>query len=348
MRPVSTIKEIARLSGVSRGTVDRVLNDRGAVNPDTAAKIRAIAKAVNYSPNRAGKTLAVKKKQLKFGFILFSSTASNPFFLDLVRGIEEQREFLKEYGASVEIRYAAIDNPDLQISLVDELLAEGIDGLVIAPINHPTVAQRLRKLTKTGFPVVTTNSDIPDCGRIAYVGSNYYKSGETAAGLMNLIGQGSANVGIITGSPWVLCHSERVAGFIDRIGECYPGIRIIDTAVNNDDDLDSFSVTRKMLKAHPEIDALYLAAAGVQGACRALEDLGLSGKIKVISYDVTETNRRLVEEGAIVATIAQQPFTQGAKPLDILLDYLGMGVKPDKDCFYTKIEIKIKENLYTE
>lgn len=345
---MSTIKDIAHLAGVSRGTVDRVLNNRGTVNPETAQKIREIAQAIHYTPNLAGKTLAVKKKQLKFGYILFSSTASNPFFLDVVRGIEDRVEALKEYGATVEIRYAAIDNPDLQVKLIDELLDEGIDGLAITPINHPTVIKRLKKLTASGFPVVTTNSDIPDCGRIAYVGSNYYKSGETAAGLMNLVCGSKTNVGIIIGSPWVLCHSERVAGFTAQAQKHYPNITIVGTVVNNDDDLESFAVTRKMLKAHPKINALYLAAAGVQGAYRAVEDMGLRGKIKMISYDTTPTTCQLVEEGAIVATIAQQPFTQGAKPLDILLDYLGMDIKPDKDCYYTKIEIKIKENIYNQ
>ena len=49
---MATIKEIAALAGVSRGTVDRVLNDRGAVNPETAEKIRKIAKELDYKPNQ--------------------------------------------------------------------------------------------------------------------------------------------------------------------------------------------------------------------------------------------------------------------------------------------------------
>ena len=106
-----------------------------------------------------------------------------------------------------------------------------------------------------------------------------------------------------------------------------------------------FAVTQKQLTAHPEIKSHNQAAAGVQSTCRAVEDLGLTGKIKIISYDATEPTCKLVKEGAIVATIGQQAFTQGAKPLDILLDYLGMDVPPETDCFYTKIEIKIKENL---
>ena len=343
-----TIKDIARLAGVSRGTVDRVLNHRGAVNPQTAEKILGIAKALNYTPNRAGKTLAAKKKRLKFGVILFSSTSSNPFFLDVVRGIEDRRGVLKEFGATVTVRYADIGDPDSQVRQLDQLLSEGINGLVIAPINHPVVVRRLKELTGTGFPVVTANSDIPDCGRIAYVGSNYDQSGETAAGLMNLICGEAVQVGIVTGSTWILCHTRRVAGFTRRIRTCYPHIRIADTAVNNDDDVDSFRVTKKMLETHPEINALYLAAAGVEGACRAVAAAGRKEQIRVISHDATEATCKLVEEGAIVATIAQQAFTQGAKPLDILLEYAGMGVSPEKDCFYTKNEIKIRENLYTD
>lgn len=342
---MSSIKKIAYLAGVSRGTVDRVLNNRGSVHPQTAQKVREIAKAVNYTPNRAGKTLAIKKKQLKFGFILFSSTSSNPFFLDVLRGIEDRIKLFREYGASVEIRYAPIDNPNLQVQMIDELIQDGIDGLAIAPINHPKVVNKLKQLTKNAFPVVTTNSDIPDCGRIAYVGSNYYKSGETAAGLMSLLCGNQANVGIISGSPLVLCHSERVAGFNNCVQNKNLNINIVEMVMNNDNDLDSFLVTRRLLKSHPEIDALYLVAAGVQGACHAVDDLGLRGKIKIISYDTTIPTRKLVEEGAIIATIAQQPFTQGAKPLDILLDYVGMGIKPEKEFFYTKIEIKIRENI---
>lgn len=340
-----TIKEIARLAGVSRGTVDRVLNNRGSVNPETEQKVKDIAQALNYSPNLAGKTLAVRKKQLKFGYILFSSTASNPFFLDVVRGIESRSAELSEYGASVEIRYAEIDNPDLQVALIDELLALGIDGLAITPINHPTVVGHIKKLTAAGLPVVTVNSDIPDTGRIAYVGSDYFKSGQTAAGLMNLVCSGGAKVGIIIGSPWVLCHSERVEGFKQRVEEAYPNITITGTEINNDDDLDSFTVTSRLLAQHPETDALFLAAAGVVGACRAVDAAEKTGRIKIVSYDTPQTTCELVQSGAIIATISQQPFTQGAKPLDILLDYIGMGVKPEREFNYTKIEIKIKENL---
>ena len=342
---MATIKDIAMLAGVSRGTVDRILNNRGSVNPEKTQKVMEIVKALNYTPNLAGRTLAVKKKHLKFGYILFSSTSSNPFFLDVVDGINTRAAELSEYGVNVEIRYSVLEKPSLQVELIDELMNEGIAGLAITPINHPLVFERIKALTDSGFPVVTVNSDIPDCGRIAYVGSDYFKSGETAAGMMNMICSGKAKIAIVTGSPLVLCHSERVAGFMKRVNEEYVGLKIIGTEINHDDDIESYIVTKRLLESHPEANAMFLAAAGVSGACRAVSDLGLNGRIKVVSYDTTEPEKDLLRSGAILATITQEPFVQGAKPLDILLDYTGMGINPDTEIYHTALGITIKENI---
>ena len=342
---MSTMKEIAHLAGVSRGTVDRVLNNRGSVNPETEQKVRDIAKALKYSPNFAGKTLAIRKKELKFGCILFGKVVSNTFFEDVVFGIESRAKEMKEYGVSVEIRESHIGNPEEQAKHIDELVELGINGLAITPIDDVLVANRLKSLSESGYPIVTVNSDIPDCGRIAYVGSDYFKSGETAAGLMNMVAGGKANVGIIIGSSRVRCHSERVAGFTEYAEKYFPNLKIVDKAINNDDEIDSYNVTMNMLNQFPEIDALYLAAAGVNGACRAVCELGLVGKLSIVSYDATPTTCQLIREGVITATIAQQPEVQGALPLDILFDVNCMGIMPEKEFFYTNIEIKIKENL---
>ena len=342
---MTTIKEIAKLAGVSRGTVDRVLNNRGDVKRETAERVQSIAKKFNYSPNLVGKALVMSKKFLKFGYILFSSTTSNPFFLDVVQGIEHKAGELLKYNVTVEIRHAEIDNYDLQVALIDELVEEGIDGLAITPVNHPAVAARLQELIRSSIPVVTANSDLPDCGRLAYVGSDGFKSGQTAAGLVNLITGGTACVGIILGNPLVHSHAQRLEGFARQIEGYYPGLTIIDTAANFDDDFKSYAVTQKLLQDHPEINVLYLATGGIAGACCAAKDMGCLDKLQLICHDATTTARKLIENGSIAATITQDPFSQGEKPLDILLNYVGMGIEPETDHFYTEIEIKIKENI---
>jgi LacI family transcriptional regulator len=143
----------------------------------------------------------------------------------------------------------------------------------------------------------------------------------------------------------VLCHTERIAGFTHRIKQEYGGLKVTGVEVNNDDDIESYIVTARLLEKHPETDALFLVAAGVAGACRAVADTRPKATVKVVGYDVTSASRPLIASGEIAAVITQEPLVQGAKPLDILLDYAGMDIKPERELFYTALGVVIRENL---
>lgn len=338
-----TIKQIASLAGVSRGTVDRVLNNRGGVNPETELRIREMLTSLNYSPSKAGQNLAIKKKNLKFGYVISGKSGSNPFFNEVEKGIKQKAQELEEYGITVEVVFSDLSDYKQQLQILDQLVERGVSGIAITPINHPAVAQKLKSLSDRGIAIVSSNSDIENTGRIAYVGSNYYKCGETAGGLLGLFSQGRANVGVVYGSDSVLCHSQRIAGFRDRISTAYPNIKVIATEKNNDDDIESYDVTKAMLEKHPEIDALFLVSAGVYGACRAVASL--ERKPIIICYDCLPDTCSMIRSGIIHAAIDQQPMYQGSKPLDILFDAVALNIMPDKEFFFSNIEIKIAENL---
>lgn len=339
---VATIKEIAALAGVSRGTVDRALNNRGIVNPETAERIIKIANSFNYKPNKAGIALAVKKKKLRLGVVLLGEQSA--FFKDVLKGVDSKTTELEDFGCTVFKRNPAL-NEESQLEAINELLEKEINGLVIAPYNHPKVASKLKEITESGIPVVTTNTDIPNSGRIAYVGSDYFLSGETAGGLMTIVTGGNANVGIVTGSLNVLCHSERIAGFKHNIEETNQGIKIAAISENFDDDFESYAVTNEMLQKHPEINAIYCTAAGVYGTCKAVTSIKPHKKIHIICHDAVQSTINLLKEGIITATICQQPEIQGSKPLDILFNHLMTGLPPKKEFYYTQLDIKIKENI---
>lgn len=340
---MTTIKQIAEIAGVSRGTVDRVLNNRGGVNQTTERHIREIARSLNYSPSKAGQNLAIRKKNLKFGFVLFSSSGSNPFFNDVEEGIRSKAVELEEYGVFVDIQYSDFDSWQRQIDLLEKFRKDGYNGVAITPVNDSRVAEKAAELTREGIPVVTVNSDIENSGRIAYVGSDYRLSGRTAAGLFNLICKGCATIGIVSGSNNILCHTERIEGFTERIKEAYPSLKIKDVAINHDDDIESYIETKKLLDNNKDIDALFLTAAGVQGACKAAAESGRG--LKIVSYDCVPATKRLVASGVISATIDQQPRYQGRMPLEILFDYAATGLSPKQERFITNVVIKIGENL---
>lgn len=339
---MATIKEIADLAGVSRGTVDRVLNKRGSVNPQTAEKVLEIAQALDYKPNRAGLVLAAQKKNLKLGVILFGE--GNPFFDEVLDGISRKEEELACYNCSVSIKRVAV-NTEEQIRAIDEFVAEGINGIAISPTNDARLAAKINELYDMDIPVVSLNTDIKDCKRIAFVGSNYYQSGATAAGLMRLMAKGEdVNVGIIAGSSEILCHTERIAGFKHAI-ENYSHINVVETIMNHDDDFVSYDMTSQLLKSHPEINALFFAAGGVYGGCRSVIAQERNKDMTIITFDQVATTKEMIEKDVISATICQEPFVQGNKPLDILFTYLATGELPEQEYNYTAVDIRIKENL---
>ena len=161
---------------------------------------------------------------------------------------------------------------------------------------------------------------------------------------MHLIAGNEVYAGIVTGSSKVLCHTDRIAGFRDRIESHYPGIRIVGTIENSDDEFESYDRTLALLREHPEINALYFAAGGVYGGCRAVLAAGRKD-ITIISCDKVSTTRDMVLQGVIAATICQQPLIQGTKPLDLLFSCLTTGEKPEKEYHYTTVDIRIRENI---
>lgn len=338
---MATMKDIADLAGVSRGTVDRVLNNRGIVNANTKKKVLEIAKLLNYQPNKAGLALAAQKKKFKIGVLLFG--VENPFFDEVMIGLKKKLIELSIYGCTIIEKRIPFDLKQ-QLDAMDEFVAEGVHGIILSPYNDSQIQKKIDSLADLDIPCITVNTDIPHSKRIAYVGSDYNKCGQTAAGLLGLITNGTATVGIITGSHNVLCHEARIFGFLDHLLNKYPKVIVAGIAENNDDEYQSYDAVNNLLTTRPDINALYFTAAGVSGGCQAISTMKRKD-LTVITFDAIPTIKELLQEGLVTATICQQPMEQGCQSLAILMDYLLTKKAPESELNHMDLSILIKENL---
>lgn len=336
-----TIKQIADLCGVSRGTVDRVINDRGKVKPQTRELVMDMAKKLGYKPNPAGKALSARKHNPVVGVLI--SLEKNPFFDEVIRGIKTAAEKYEIYGLKVIYRSLHSYDAAEQLRIMDELKSE-VNALLINPINDPAVAAKINEFTKAGIFVVTVNNDLEQSSRHCYVGSDYKNGGETAAALLQMINPQRADIGIIMGSSKILGHRQRLQGFKERIAGC-PDFRIVDIKENDDDDICSYDKTKQMLEAHPEINVLFIVAAGVYGACRAVMALNRRHNLTILAFDTVPTTVEMMRQHVIKAAIYQHPYRQGQRAMQIAFDYLVNGISPEKMKHIMKNEIKILENL---
>ncbi|MDD3867202.1 MAG: LacI family DNA-binding transcriptional regulator, partial [Eubacteriales bacterium] len=141
-----SIREIARLAGVSRGTVDRALNNRPGINPQIKQQILRIADEVGYRSNRAGRMLGLRKKPLTLGVQMPAD--GNDFFLDVSEGLEEAAAEFADAGLSLRIETMKGYSVERQLAQLNSLLDSGVNGLAFVPIDQPPIRSFMQKLAR--------------------------------------------------------------------------------------------------------------------------------------------------------------------------------------------------------
>lgn len=338
-----TLQQIAEAAGVSRGTVDRALNNRGRINAEVADRIRRIADEMGYQPNRAGRALAMSRRSITIGVII--QAANTPFMEKVIEGAEAAREEVGRLGADVIVH--KIDDFDAGEAIVamHELKRRGCNGIAVVPVDDAKLKETVDELADEGIPVVTFNSDIDGSKRLCFVGQNTYQSGRAAAGLMADILPASGKVLVISGYPAAYGHKNRTRGFQKEFAMLREDIQVLDVQYAFDDNHMAEMITRRMLKEYEDLTGIYLAASGVQGVCKALEELGMEDKVKIISNDLTAQNIQYLKEGKIRFLIGQDGYRQGYEPVMLLFEKIFDGKGPEKEFAYTEIVIKTRYNL---
>lgn len=339
----ATIRDIALIANVSRGTVDRTLNNRGGVNHEVEIRIRKIATDLGYKPNRAGKALAARKRPIKIGCLL--PGMDNPFFDDVISGIWAAEKEIADYGFSVELISLKGYDVEMHLEAIQSLVDKGVDALCVTTVDVPLISQKINELIAKGIQVATINSDVRGTSRLFYVGCDYIESGKVAAGMLALMLKGKGETLIVTGSVKMQGHNRRIHGFCKEIKENKMDFLTVDVIESQDDDDTAYQYTKAALKQHPNINSIYITAAGVAGVCKAVEEIRNQEKIHLISFDDIPATRKAIINGTIDATICQEPFKQGYQAIQCMFSYFLEGNIPRNGVVYTDNVIKIKQNI---
>jgi len=337
-----TIQEIAKLVGVSRGTVDRALNERGRVNPEVADRIFKIANEIGYVPKR--KMKAGTKQNIKIGIVTQLSKAS--FMIQIKKGIEDAGNELS--GRSIELlleECMTVDEGEQQKAL-DKLIKQGVDAIAIMPVESNAIRNRINEIVeKLNIPIVTFNSDIVGTKRSHFVGLNNKQSGRTAAGLMGMMTGGKGKVLAITGYFGNSVGSMRVDGFVEEIRESFPEMEIIGVQSSFDKSEEVERLIVNAMNTFPDLDGIVVFSSGQAGIQKAFERLELKKRPYVIIYDLTPKNIETLQDNTADFLIDQSGYTQGYRTLFILADMLQKGQKGKEEFLYTDITIKTKYNV---
>lgn len=346
MKKRPTIQMVADLAGVSRGTVDRVLNHRSHVSPEVHKRVLDAIEQTGYlSPRQAYQTqiVPVSYPSITLGVLLPNWTGY--FKTEVFRGIKAAQEELRDFHVHIILKECQTDIPGEVVELLDELVAQQVQGIALCALNHPSIEARVSQLVADKIPFITFNSDLPECGRLCFIGQDYRLSGRIAGELFSkcipLSGQIIAAVGNLEFDG----HKTRLSGFIQRMAEVgfhKNHIHIIETF---NDYQTTFRKMTEALKQNPKICGIYMANESVAGCTEAVRALDRKKNLKIICHDVSESTKRLLQENFIDFAISQDIFQQGYLPLLYLKNYLQKKKLPDTQTKTTDISIVCSQNI---
>lgn len=344
-----TSNDIAKAAGVSRGTVDRVLHNRGNVAADKEKKIRELAKQLGYKPDIAGKGLAAKKKQFKIGFCYPDAL----FHRALYQGAREYVPNLEQYGMTVSffpISENYIQNDDIKIPLHSLIENHSqIDGWIVTGSPTPYFYNELLAQGLSDKPVIFCGNNVPDANCLAFVGCDYFQAGILACGLAAIATHETGKIAIISLDDGKLASSAtRITGFEKEMRECYPKMEIIKKYfLHNRTDYDKFEKTIVEWAASVEkLDIIYITNPNDYSICKALFPLARERNFQIITNDlVSEEERIWIREKKLLGVICQEPELQGQKALEIMFNYLAFGKKPEQKWYKPRLSILIRQNV---
>ena len=168
-----TIQTVAQMAGVSRGTVDRVLNGRAHVREDVRLRVlEAIRQSGYVSPRDTHqRQFQQAYPPMKLGVLL--PNWEGQFRTEVDEGIAQAQVELESTGIQILIRRCETDIPAEALKLLDKLTEAGAAGLAVCAANDPSITARISALADEGIPCVTFNSDLPDSRRLCFVGTRH-------------------------------------------------------------------------------------------------------------------------------------------------------------------------------
>jgi ribose transport system substrate-binding protein len=254
-------------------------------------------------------------KALKLAFV--TNNASD-FWTIARRGIEKADAELADVTA--EFKIPADGTAAEQKRIIDDLLATGVDGIAISPVDPENQTALINATAKQAL-VFTQDSDAPKSERACYVGTDNVAAGRQAGQLIKDALPDGGRIMVFVGKLDARNAQERAQG----IREVLQGskVEIIDIRTDDTDRVRAKSNAADTLVKYPEVKALVgLWSYNGPAILNAVKEAGKVGQIKIICFDEEDETLAGVKDGAISATVVQQPYEFGYQAIRMMAAYL--------------------------
>ena len=340
------IKDIAEKAGVSIGTVDRVLHDRGEVAEKTRKRVLKIADELHYTPNLAASTLA-SKKSYNISALLPKGTGDNIFWNNHIEGIKNAVASLQPFSVNVRFYLFELNNEKEFVDQTKQLMQDGADAVIMAPVLKNESQEFCLQLDDKDIPYVFIDTFIKDTNCLAFIGEDAYQGGRIAANLIDFGLPEHKDILIVNISKNLdnTQHlNSRNQGFLSYFIDTgkNTGLKIsVELHSHAPDEVDQ--KLEPVFRNNPGIGAIMVSSAKTYTVAAYLERKKMQNII-LVGYEVFDKNIQYMQKGYIDFLIRQRPHEQGVKAVEKLFQYLAHNRVPEKK-EYQPVDIVNRETL---
>lgn len=316
MRKVK-IEEVAAEAGVSRATVDRVLNHRGGVSIDKERAVLRSARALGIDRNLKARPVNLLR------VCVLMQPPDNPFYEGLSRGFKEANLLFAEHSVRAYVNYIDVLAPETIYERLGKKFTDSYDALVLVAPANERIVDLVRPIAAR-VPVITLATDLPLGMPHHYVGLSNLQAGRLAAELMGrLVGEPGGSILLVAGLDAFSGHRERESGFLTALREDFPKIEVAARIEGRDQSEVVAAAISRTLRRHPNLRGVYNVAHGTQEVARHIEPLRKTRHFVFICHDLTPVTRTLLLSRQIDALIDQDPIFEARRAMEMVLQHYG-------------------------
>jgi ribose transport system substrate-binding protein len=250
-------------------------------------------------------------RPLKLAFVTNNSA---DFWTIARRGVEKADEELPDVEA--EFRLTSDGTAAEQQRIVDDLLTKGVDAIAISPVDPQNQIALINAAAQRTL-VFTQDSDAPDSERACYIGTDNLAAGRQAGDLIREALPEGGDVMLFVGKLDARNAQERVQGIRESLAGS--NIRIIDVRTDDVDDVRAKANAADTLVRYPDIKGMVgLWSYNGPAILSAVREAGKAGRVRIIAFDEADETLAGVKDGAIHATVVQQPYEFGYQAITLM------------------------------
>src|SRR5688572_9383620 len=279
-------------------------------------------------------------KELKIAFVTNNSA---DFWTIARRGVEKADDELADVSA--EFRITSDGSAAEQKRIVDDLLTLGVNGIAISPVDPENQTQLINEAMQKAL-IFTQDSDAPASNRACYIGTDNVAAGRQAGGLIKEVLPNGGKIMLFVGKLDVRNAQERIQG----IKEVLQGTRIeiLDVRTDDADSTRAKANAADTIVRYPALNAMIgLWSYNGPAILSAVKEAGKVGQIKIVTFDEADETLAGIQEGAIHASVVQQPYEFGYQAIKLMSQALkgDRSVIPDNKQIIIPTLIVNKDNV---